>query len=113
MSRRRPVARRFWIYRRIRAGRPRPGSGTGLVAPLLLRDFQVGGNANHDDSVLESRALWVRHEVGIFVLVRMREDRFVRVDQREAAGLDVLFLAEREQAVKELLVDLQHLDELP
>src|SRR6185295_3972209 len=41
----------------------------------------------------------------------MREDDFVRVDHREAAGLDALFLREREQAVEKLLVNFQHLDE--
>src|SRR4029078_3345568 len=40
----------------------------------------------------------------------MREDDFVRVDHREAAGLDALFLRERQQAVEKLLVNFQHLD---
>ena len=42
----------------------------------------------------------------------MRYDCLVRVDHRKAAGLDALFLAQSEQAVEELLINLEHFDEL-
>src|SRR5687768_18073173 len=45
-------------------------------------------------------------------LIGVRDDALVGVDHREAAGLDVLLLREREQSVQELLVRLEHLDEL-
>ncbi len=41
----------------------------------------------------------------------MRNDRLIRIDHGVAAGLDRLFLRERQQRVQELVVDLQHLDE--
>src|SRR5262249_672147 len=42
----------------------------------------------------------------------MREDSLICVDQGKAAGLDVLFLTEGQQAVQKLLVNLQHFHEL-
>ncbi len=82
-----------------------------VVDTILLRHLQVVGNANHDDPVLQCLALAVGNKCRVFVLVGMREDRFIRVDQSESTSLDVLFLAEGQQAVQKLLIDLQHLDE--
>ena len=59
-----------------------------------------------------SARLPVADEGVIFVLVGVRHDHFVGVDQGETAGLDILLLRERQQRIKELLVDLQDFDEL-
>jgi hypothetical protein len=40
----------------------------------------------------------------------VRKDDFIRINHRETAGLDALFLRKREQAVEKLLIDLQHFD---
>ena len=44
--------------------------------------------------------------------VRVREDRLVEVDQREARHLDVLLLRQRQQQIQELALDLEDLDHL-
>ena len=61
---------------------------------------------------MEGLRLLVAGKRDVLVLVRVRDDDLVGVDHGEAPGLDGLLLREREQAVEELLVNLQHLDEL-
>ena len=60
---------------------------------------------------MQGLALAIGDEGAVLVFVGVRQNRLVGVDHREAARLNVLLLAERQQAVEELLVDLQHLDE--
>src|SRR5581483_7848754 len=83
-----------------------------LVDPDLLRDAQVVGDPDDDDPVLQRLGALVGDERLVLGLVRVRDDDLVGVDHREAARLDALFLRERQERVEELLVALQHLDEL-
>ena len=41
----------------------------------------------------------------------MRDDAFIRVNEREASGLDVLLLRQRQQHIEKSLVGLEHLNE--
>src|SRR5262245_13254768 len=83
-----------------------------VVDALFLSDLQVVGHLDHDDAVLKGFRLPVADERVIFVLVGVRHDHFVGVDQGEPAGLDVLLLRKRQQRIEELFVDLQDFDEL-
>ena len=82
-----------------------------LVDLDLFGDLQVVGHLDQDDPVVQRLGLLVGDERVVLVLVRVRDDHLVGVDHREAAGLDVLLLRQRQQVVEELLVALEHLDE--
>src|SRR5215475_2068078 len=83
-----------------------------VINALFLGDLQVVGDFDHDDAVLKGFGLLVADEGVIFVLVGVRHDDFVGVDQSEPSGLDVLLLREGQQRIQKLLVDLQDFDEL-
>ena len=72
----------------------------------------VYGHLDDDHAVEQRLVLLLLQELVELGQVRVREDRLVQVDQREARHLDVLLLRQRQQQVQELALDLQDLDHL-
>src|SRR5688572_1281526 len=66
-----------------------------------------------DHHAIEQRlVLFLLQELVELGQVRVREDRLVEVDQREARDLDVLLLRQRQEQIQELALDLEYLDHL-
>ena len=83
-----------------------------LIDAFLLGHLQVIGDAHHDHAVVQRFGLFIGQKFVEFCLVRMGNNTFVGIDQRKAAGLDVLFLGQCQQHVEKAFVGLEHFDEL-
>ena len=74
----------------------------------LIRDPQVVRNFDQNNTVLQSLRLLVANERLVLMLIGMADYYFIGIDHAETAGLDILFLAEREQHIEKFLIRLQH-----
>ncbi len=83
-----------------------------LIDVHLSGGAQIVGHLHHDHAILQRFGFLVGQKFFELGLVGVGDDELIGIDQREAAGLDVLLLGEREEDIEKALVGLEHLDEL-
>ena len=83
-----------------------------LIDANLLGDSEIIGEFDDEDSVDHRLVLFVGEVGVVLILVGVRDDRYIAVDECEAARLNRLLSCHCVQFVEETFLRLQHLDEL-
>src|SRR6185312_13951408 len=93
------------------AERRRAGDQLLVDAGLISVGERIGDLDDHHP-VEQRLVLLLLQELVELGEIRVRENRLIEIDEREAGNLDVLLLRHREQQVEKLALDLEDLDHL-
>ncbi len=72
--------------------------------------FKIIRDTHHDHAIVQGFGLLIGEELVKLRLIGVGDDALVGIDQREATGLDVFLLRQRQEHIEKALIRLEHFD---